>query len=75
MNVARLRGEIVAQYKTQRAFAACIGWNPNKLSKMMQGKYRPDTDEVASIVSALDLSERQFCDIFLPRKSQSGDEN
>lgn len=75
MNIDRLRGEIVARYRTQRAFADCIGWHPNKLSKMMQGKYRPDTDEVASITSALNLSERQFCDIFLTRKSPNGDEN
>lgn len=73
MNIARLRGEIVAQYKSQKAFAEQLGWHPNKVSKLMTGKYKPDTDEVASITKVLGLSEGQFCDIFLPYKSPNGD--
>lgn len=73
MNIAKLRAEIVYRYKTQTAFASAIGWTENKLSKMMTGKYKPDTDEVAKIVEALRLDERQYCDIFLPSLSPIGD--
>lgn len=73
MDIAKLRAEIVYRYKTQTAFASAIGWTENKLSKMMTGKYKPDTDEVAGIADALNLNERQYCDIFLPRKSPNGD--
>lgn len=73
MDVRRLRGEIAAVYKTQAAFADAIGWHKNKVSKMLCGGYKPDTDEVAVIADALDLNERRYCDIFLPRKSPNGD--
>jgi len=68
-----LRGEIVAKYRTQLAFADKIGWHRNKVTKMLNGAYKPDTDEVASIVDVLGLDERRYCDIFLPRKSTNGD--
>lgn len=74
MNVNRLRGEIVAEYKTQTAFAEAIGWHKNKVSKMLCGLYKPDTDEVSLIASVLRLDERKYCDIFLPAKSPNGDE-
>ena len=73
MNVDRLRGEIVARYRTQNAFADAIGWHPNKVTRMLTLKYSPDTEEVARIAEILHLSEHQFCDIFLPRKSPNGD--
>lgn len=73
MDVNRLRGEIVARFRTQIAFADAIGWHENKVSKMLCGKYKPDTDEVAEIVEALNLDERRYCDIFLSRVSPNGD--
>lgn len=73
MDVCRLRGEIVAKFRTQTAFADHIGWHKNKVSHMLTGKYKPDTDEVAAIADALDLDEPKFCDIFLPNKSPNGD--
>lgn len=74
MDVLRLRGEIVATFKTQAAFADAIGWHKNKVSKMLCGEYKPNTDEVAAIADTLRLNERRYCDIFLPRKSPNGDE-
>ena len=73
MNINKLRGEIVEHYKTQIAFANAIGWHKNKLSRMMQGKYKPNTDEVAQIAIALGLDEKRFCTIFLPCKSTNGE--
>ena len=73
MNLRRLRGEIVAEYRTQTAFADAIGWHKNKVTKMLTGKYKPDTDEVAEITDLLHLDASKFCDIFLPRKSPNGE--
>ena len=73
MDLDRLRGEIIAEYRTQTAFASAIGWHKNKVTKMLTGKYKPDTDEVAKIADLLRLDEIKFCDIFLARKSPNGD--
>lgn len=73
MNCARLRGEIVAKYRTQNAFADAIGWHKNKVTRMLTGKYFPDTDEVSKMASMLDLDENRFCEIFLDKKSPNGD--
>lgn len=73
LDISRLRGEIAAEYRTQTAFSAAIGWHKNKVSKMLCGEYKPDTDEVALIADALHLDERRYCDIFMPRKSPNGD--
>lgn len=72
MDLCRLRGEIVAEYRTQTAFADAIGWHKNKVTKMLTGKYKPDTDEVATITNLLHLDASKFCDIFLPKKSPNG---
>lgn len=73
MDMCRLRGEIVAEYRTQTAFADAIGWHKNKVTNMLTGKYKPDTDEVAKIVGLLHLDASKFCDIFLPRNSPNGE--
>ena len=66
MNTDVLRGEIAATYRTQANFAGKIGWNCNKVSRLLNGSYKPNTDEIAKIASVLGLSEKQFCNIFLP---------
>lgn len=73
MDLCRLRGEIVAEYRTQTAFADAIGWHKNKVTNMLNGKYKPNTDEVAEITALLHLDASKFCDIFLPRKSPNGE--
>lgn len=73
MNLNRLKGEIIAVYGSQLAFAQHIAWNENKVSRLLTGKYKPDTDDVGIIVEALDLSAEKFVDIFLPKKSPNGD--
>lgn len=73
MDLARLKGEIIANYGTQLAFSSAIGWHKNKVSKMVRGKYKPNTDEVATIVSALHLNEQQYVSVFLPNLSPNCD--
>lgn len=66
MNLNRLRGEIIAVFGSQNAFASHINWHKNKVSRLLTGQYKPDTDEVGVITKALDLSADKFLDIFLP---------
>ena len=73
MNRRKLKGEIVAKYGTQDAFANAIGWHRNKVSKIITGKYSPNTDEVADIVQILGISENTFIEIFLHQISPNGD--
>lgn len=75
MNLQRLKGEIIAVYGSQLAFSKAVGWHKNKVSKMLCGKYKPNTDEVADIVLALRLTEQQYWNIFLPFLSPNCDEN
>ena len=73
MDANRLRGEIVAKFRTQSAFAEAIGWQKNKVSRTLTGKHVLDVNEVQKIADVLDLDTQTFCDIFLPRKSPNGD--
>lgn len=73
MDANRLRGEIVAKFRTQSAFAEAIGWQKNKVSRTLTGKHVLDVNEVQKIADVLDLDAQTFCDIFLPRKSPNGD--
>ena len=49
MNLLKLRSEIIAKFKTQEAFAQKIGWHKSKVTRLLKGKYSPDTDEVSLI--------------------------
>lgn len=73
MNIRRLKGEIIATYGTQNAFAGAMNWSINKVSRMMRGKYKPDTDEVAKIVGSLNLTAQKYYEIFLPSISPNGE--
>ena len=75
MDMCILLGEIVAEFRTQSAFASAIGWHKNKVTRMLTGKYKPNTDEVAIIADLLQLDEPKFCDIFLTKKSPNGDDS
>ena len=65
MNTKALRGEIVTHFGTQNVFAEHIGWHKNKVSKMIQHKYKPNSDEICRIANVLNLSESKFAEIFL----------
>ncbi|MCL2147191.1 MAG: helix-turn-helix domain-containing protein [Synergistaceae bacterium] len=73
MNRQRLKGEIIAKYGTQDAFAEAIGWHRNKVPHIMTGRQKPDTDEVSEITRVLGLSEQLFVEIFLHAVSPNRD--
>ena len=74
MNLGKLKGEIIANYGSQKAFAQHIGWPQNKVCRLVAGKYKPDTDDVDIIVKALNLDKEGFLAVFLPAISPNGDE-
>lgn len=65
MNIDKLRGTIAEKYRTQVAFADALGWNRNKISRLVTGKLVPNINEVAQIAAALRLSNCEFEEIFL----------
>lgn len=73
MNRVELRVDIIRKFGTQGNFAKELGWTENKLSKMMQGRYTPNLDEVICIAEKLGLEEKRFLTIFLDKKSLNGD--
>ncbi len=75
MNLGKLKGEIIANYGSQKAFAQHIGWPQNKVCRLVTGKYKPDTDEVDLMVRALNLDSKGFLAVFLPRISPNGDKD
>lgn len=73
MNLNRLRGEIVAVFGTQYSFGEAIGWNKNKVSRLLKGQYVPDVNEAAAISTLLNLSSDLYCEIFFTKKSPNGE--
>ena len=67
MDIAKLRGQIAAKFKTQTAFAYAIGWNKNKITRMLRGLYNPNTYEVALMIKVLEIPEEQCYEIFLKK--------
>lgn len=65
MNTSMLKGEIVAKYGSQREFSKVIGWDKNKMSRLMTHKYIPDVAEASMIGNALELSADRMAQIFL----------
>ena len=74
MNRQRLRGEIIAKYGNQDNFADAIGWSKQKVSYILTGKRKLNTDDVAKVAQVLGLSESMFVNIFLPQALPNGNE-
>ena len=73
MNVQRLKGEMIAQLGTQKAFARAMHWQENKVTRMLQGRYLANVDEAFEIACVLQLSLRSYRDIFLLQRSPNGE--
>lgn len=65
MNVPELRGAIFRKFPTQKAFAKAIGWTPNQVCRLMQGKVDPRKSDISKIIETLGLDERSAFDIFM----------
>ena len=66
-----LRGKVVAQYGTLAKFASEIGWAPNKISRIFNGKQPLTVKDALKIASALKIEDSaEFLDIFVPEITQ-----
>jgi len=65
MNVGELRGAIYRKFPSQKAFAYAIGWSPNQVCRLMQGRVDPRKSDISKIVEALELDEKSAFDIFM----------
>lgn len=73
IDIEKLREKVYGKYRNQANFSKTIGWNPNRINKILNQKKIPDVDECATISRALSLSEAEFIKIFMPYLSPNGD--
>ena len=63
--VARLKGQIKAVYGTQKAFAAAMGWQRQKVSYLVNGQYVTNVREINRIAPALKMDMGELLDVLL----------
>lgn len=73
INTQELKGAVYSKFGTASALSEKMGWNKNKIGNTLKGKYTPDIEECVQLASALELTQKRFCDIFLPSLSPNGD--
>ena len=65
-----LRGAIFGKFRDISTFANAIGWNRKKASDIINGKRRPNADEMEAIASALEIKDSEtFMNLFFTSKS------
>ena len=57
INRIALRGRIFSRYNTIGEFGAHIGWNHQKVSRIMNGKQSPTADEITVMSNALGIDD------------------
>lgn len=63
--VARLKAQIKAVYGTEKAFAAAMGWQRQKASYLVNGRYVPNVREVNQIAAALRMDMGELLNALL----------
>lgn len=64
-----LRGLIHGQFKSCAAFARHIGWNPQRLNKIVIGDKYPSLTDVQTIAKGLGVPFMLIANIFLQTES------
>lgn len=73
--VFELRGLIYSRYENEAQCAREMGWPRQKLSKITNGTKEPDIKELAALAVALDVSMEKVAQIFLSRRSPTGQQS
>lgn len=60
-----LKKAIEEKYGTEAALARSIGWSRQRMSKLTNGKKKPDVDDVAILVKSLDLPVNTVFNFFI----------
>ena len=61
----RLKAQIKAVYGTQKAFAAAMGWQRQKVSFLVNGYYVTNVREINRIAPALKMDMGELLDLLL----------
>ena len=57
VNESALRGRIYSGYRNISDFASRIGWNHQKVLRILSGKQSPTADEIGLISDALNIND------------------
>jgi transcriptional regulator with XRE-family HTH domain len=68
-----LRGAIYKAYKSQSQLSDDIGWAKNKIGRILNGTSIPSIEDCHVLMDKLNLSDREYKQIFLPSLSPNGD--
>lgn len=75
MEISTIRGAVYDKYRTFTKFADALGWNKQRVSKIITGQKVPNVNEVAEMADALGLTVEHVAYFFLPKKSPNGQQN
>ena len=70
--VLELNSLIHGQYRNQSEFARAIGWDRQRLNKIVNGDRQPSLDDVQTISEGLTVPFMMIANIFLRMKSPNG---
>lgn len=57
VNESALRGRIFSRYRNISEFGNRIGWNHQKVFRILSGKQSPTADEIGVMSNALDIND------------------
>lgn len=64
MTQKTIRDLIRTKFNTDAAFALAMGWMPQKVTKMVYGKYKPKLAEAVKMSQVLDTSLTELASFF-----------
>lgn len=57
VNESALRGRIFSRFRSMSEFGSRIGWNHQKVFRILSGKQSPTSDEIALMSDALGIND------------------
>lgn len=70
--IIELSGLIYSRYEKECQLAEELGWQRQRLNKIVNGKKEPDLEEVAALAEKLEKPVGEMVLIFLRNKSPNG---
>jgi hypothetical protein len=65
-NLKLLKGKIYEVCKNQLSLSNALGWDKNKIGKILRGKHTLNIEEISAMSKVLKLSPQEQLDIFFP---------
>lgn len=70
--VQELRIEILKKFPSESAFARKIGWDKQKLNKIVNSRQKPTVEDINEMAAGLEMPASEVYLIFLRHKSPNG---